>query len=240
MKKLYVILFLLFAFNAWALPPFVFHSGSIATSEITHINTQTYSSTSTDAPTCDKPTGTAQNDLMTAVLVIEAGDDVTSAPSGWTQVYKRPYDFASGQLSEYFYYRVAGASEGASYAWGLSGAREAILIISAFRGTTSIGNHAVTTNTGSSASAVSPAITIQKARNWAIAVASNKYGTTWTPSADPEYTELADVMTEAVSTRISAIVSYREWPSTGSTGDITSTAANADYWNAGHVEIIRD
>jgi hypothetical protein len=77
---------------------------------------------------CNKPTGTAQNDIMFAWIgyrTTTGGANINSVPTGWTVLA------SSTATSDkyYLYYKVAGASEGTSYTWGVSnGGRIAITI----------------------------------------------------------------------------------------------------------------
>jgi hypothetical protein len=79
--------------------------------QITFIATASTQTTSnTTSLTISKPTGTLQNDLMIAVMGGGFSGSSSYSLAGWTQVYTRS---GSGGLT--IFYRVAGASEGASY-----------------------------------------------------------------------------------------------------------------------------
>lgn len=69
--------------------------------------------------TCPKPTGTAERDLMVA-LVWAYEETVSSAPTGWTEREHNQTSNVVGQperFHSYLYHKEAGASEPSSYTW---------------------------------------------------------------------------------------------------------------------------
>lgn len=68
----------------------------------------------------DKPTGTAENDIMFALVKRLTANTWSTVPSGWTLIASD--DDSASTTSHDLYYRVAEASEGASYQWIQSGA----------------------------------------------------------------------------------------------------------------------
>lgn len=81
--------------------------------------------------TVDKPTGTAENDIMFAVVKRLTANSWSTVPTGWTLLASD--DDTASTTSHDLYYRVAGASEGASYQWVQSGASRCGGSIYAFR-----------------------------------------------------------------------------------------------------------
>lgn len=79
----------------------------------------------------DKPTGTAENDILFAVVKRLTANSWSTVPTGWTLLASD--DDANSTTSVDLYYRVAGASEGASYQWIQSGASRCGGSIYAFR-----------------------------------------------------------------------------------------------------------
>jgi len=77
------------------------------------------SAQSQNSLTITKPTGTVQNDVMIANIYVVGTDPNITAPSGWTLVLDT-FDGTTARLSTY--YKVAGASEPASYQWTFGGA----------------------------------------------------------------------------------------------------------------------
>lgn len=74
-----------------------------------------YNSSSSVSIVITKPTGTADNDIMFALLKLSGGSlaDPTTVPTGWTLGAKRTGD---ANNTYWVYYKVA-ASEGADYTW---------------------------------------------------------------------------------------------------------------------------
>lgn len=78
--------------------------------------------------TCDKPTGTTQNDLMLAYVTRKGfNTDPSVVPGGWTQAAKQ---VDASTYTRWVYWKVAGASEGASYTfeWAADASRIGISI----------------------------------------------------------------------------------------------------------------
>ena len=100
------------------------------TGRISFINSaQTQTNGSTADITINKPTNTAQNDLMVAIIgMTTAATRTWTSPAGWTEVL----DSTGFMVS----YKVAGASEGASYTFSQSGpsTRASSGIIVTYRG----------------------------------------------------------------------------------------------------------
>jgi len=68
-----------------------------------------------DTLTINKPTGTVQGDLMIAVISANGSSGTWTSPAGWTEVADE-----GSRPNLCFSYRVAGASEGASYTFTCS------------------------------------------------------------------------------------------------------------------------
>ena len=234
-----ILLILLAATQAFAGGIISFPGGS---SELSFINSATSGSTSTSTLTIAKPENTAQYDFMVATLALDSASDlINSVPTGWTELY----DTQLGERAhrQYAYWKVAEASEGDDYSWGLSEADEicgGIITIRSSIGQPSIGNYAVSTANASETSAVAPSITIQKTGNWVIGVASSRYGTTWDPpGGSPTFSERFDYRTAASDTATSITAATAEFASTGASSDKTFTATDADYWKAAQIEVQR-
>jgi hypothetical protein len=88
-------------------------------SGIVRASTSTSVATTADAGlTIDKPTGTSAGDLLVSCLALNGSSVASSgAPAGWTR-----FAAATGVTNPrvYGYYKVADASEPASYRWGFS------------------------------------------------------------------------------------------------------------------------
>lgn len=86
------------------------------------------SATAVDSTTCNKPSGTAQGDLLTALIL--SVDDEAMTISGWTEDYsKNDSSYGDNVLTFKVFSKIAGANEPASYsitgytgyfiAWGI-------------------------------------------------------------------------------------------------------------------------
>lgn len=93
------------------------------------INSATVESASTNSAVCNKPTNTAQDDIMFALVSQgSAGGYSNAVPSGWTSLGQNN----SGNFNQLFY-KVAGGSEGASYTWGFAGSQQTKVTIVTYR-----------------------------------------------------------------------------------------------------------
>jgi hypothetical protein len=106
-----------------------------ARAAITHVGAV---SATTDSTTLSlaKPAGTAQNDVLVATVFVAGSNAVTAA--GWTPVAGADAVATSGDGRLVSFYKVAGASEPASYGFGTAGSggatRKATAGISVYRG----------------------------------------------------------------------------------------------------------
>lgn len=98
-------------------------------SATSYINTAGNGSSSTSSIACNKPTNTAENDIM--IAVVGHLESSVTPPSGWTFL-KKVNIYSTFYVS--YYYKVAGASEPSSYTWGFSSSSSARVQISTYRG----------------------------------------------------------------------------------------------------------
>ena len=82
-------------------------------------NTQYGSETASNTITVTKPTGTLENEVMVAFIQHRDSTGSLTPPSGWTLLQSQATSGgSSGNTSKaYTYYKLAGASEPASYDW---------------------------------------------------------------------------------------------------------------------------
>ena len=78
---------------------------------IVHVDTQSAHAANTDTVTVTKPTGTQANDFLIAFIAIEDETQDPAAPGGWTELG----DLVASIQRFACFWKVAGASEGASY-----------------------------------------------------------------------------------------------------------------------------
>jgi len=94
-----------------------------------------YNSSGSTSALVSKPTGVVPGDIMFAyILHVNGVDRLNSIPAGWL-----PFDGVTGRhkngnYNQALYYKVAGASEPASYTFGLAANSKFAVTISAYRG----------------------------------------------------------------------------------------------------------
>ena len=200
---------------------------------ITYRANATATFTTTSTLTINKPTGTVENDVMIACLVINP-ETINSVPDGWTLLYN---SIINGTIAErqYTYWKLAGASEGSSYSWGTTGntsGRGAIISYDGCDTTTPIGN---TTDNGASNSRtpVGLSINIQRTNGVALWVCAESY----TNAIDQPsgYTERVESLGA-----ISIEISEEDYASTGATGDKSGDVGTLTQWRCVHIELLRE
>jgi hypothetical protein len=126
-----------------------------------------------------KPTGVVEGGVMVAT-VTAAGTGSITTPSGWTVIK----NVAGTALRQVTYYKVAGASEAASYSWSLGSSRAASGGIVDYRGVNqTVPVDATASATGESGNAAVPSVTTSAANDLVLSAASFATKTTVTPDA---------------------------------------------------------
>lgn len=98
---------------------------------ITGIVPTVYDNSASVSAVVNKPVGVVQNDIMFAyVMHNNATDRLNSIPSGWIELGRHK----NGSSNQALFYKVAGASEPATYAFGLSANSRFAVTINAYRG----------------------------------------------------------------------------------------------------------
>lgn len=185
--------------------------------------------------TINKPTGTAQNDVMIASVAVRPNTVTITAPSGWTLV--RRVDNATATANSLAVYRkAAGASEPASYTWTVSTHTGATGGIQTFAGvdTTTPIDVENGQNTPNGTAHGTPTVTTTVANTMLVTShgVSNPGPNHWTPPTG---------MTEAFDDfgGIEAIEgNYVLQATAGATGAKSATSAVADSGNA-HILALR-
>lgn len=95
----------------------------------TYINVAHYNSASSASAACSKPTNTADNDIMFAVVMRNVAAAPTTVPAGWTELGNH----TNGVYQQRLYWKLA-ASEGASYTWAWAAAASTAITIATYRG----------------------------------------------------------------------------------------------------------
>jgi hypothetical protein len=176
----------------------------------------------------NKPTGVAQGDVMLAT-VTATGTGTVTAPSGWTVVKST----TGTALRQATYYKVAGASEPASYSWSLGTSRAAsggIVDYSGVNQTAPV--DASTTASGASGNAVAASITTSAANDRVLAAVS--FATSTTVTADSTTTERYDGSSSSTTGEAADLVQA----TAGATSAKTATpAASGSVWIAATVAL---
>jgi hypothetical protein len=155
-------------------------SAAPAGAAIAYVNANSASST-TATLTITKPTNTATADVLVAT-VAGAGTNTITAPAGWTLLVSTASPGAT--MRQLTYFKVATASEAASYAFTSSAARNMSGGIIALRGANAdVPIDAVAEASGASGNAVAPAVTTSAANDWVITSGSVARNATFTAAA---------------------------------------------------------
>jgi hypothetical protein len=130
-----VVLLALFLGAASAQGQIAFRAAASATaSGITPAFRAAASATTTGATlTITKPSGTAVNDVLVASVAVTPSTAAIMPPSGWTLV-RRMNNTGPTSNSLAVYYKAAGSSEPASYAWSVGGSSFTVGGIQGFTG----------------------------------------------------------------------------------------------------------
>jgi hypothetical protein len=143
----------------------------------------------------NKPSGTAAGDLMVLSIAARSSNATITPPAGWTLLLSNtetttPTTTPTSKLSTY--YKIAGASEPASYNWS-SGTSESVASLVSFSGVdattpfdgvTPLG----TPNTSATTTQTAPSITPASSNDWLVTVheqastpCSTSFASGWTP-----------------------------------------------------------
>jgi hypothetical protein len=130
--------------------------------------------------------------------VVAAGTGAIATPTGWTAIKNVTQGTALRQAS---FYKVATASEAASYSWNLSTSRAASGGICNYNGVnTTVPVDATASAVGESGNATAPAVTTSDANDQVLVAGSFAAATTVTPAAGTN--ELFDVASSANTTDV--------------------------------------
>ena len=182
-------------------------------------------SSATATWTLTKPTGAAQNDVLLAVLTTGSISLVSTPPTGWAQVWSQDQ---GTEQTQHVYRKVAGASEPASYDFGLNGSEIGPWAIVAVTGadTTTPINTSASGTTGASTSHTTPSITPTVDACLLVATYSNNAAsTTVTYTAPAGMTEQFDL---AEGTSFIALSGHTEVQATAAAVTKTATSSGSD------------
>lgn len=179
----------------------------------TWVGAETATPASSTSLVINKPSGTAQNDLMVAIVNVPSTTRTWTPPAGWTDVSP---GFGIG-----VYYKTAGASEGSSYTFTASGSGVNNGIIMTFR-------NAAWDTIGTSATGTTitiPAITLASNNSTVIAFAREGTSGVYTGDiSDDSYTYVYKAVTSNASWM--AVTAIKEGVASGSTGTVSAGTFN--------------
>lgn len=185
----------------------------------------------TSSLTINVPAGASSGDVMIASVAVNPSSVTITAPAGWTLI-RQTAQGAGNSSRLATYYRVAGASEPASYSWTLNGAHAgAVGGIMSFSGVDNTSPIDVENGaaTNSSLNHQAPSLTTGQDDGMLVTVHEYASSSTWTaPGGMTEAVDIAS-LTPNNTAGISMQMNYEARPTAGATGTRTAVAsANAD------------
>ncbi|MCK9370985.1 hypothetical protein M0R04_13830 [Candidatus Dojkabacteria bacterium] len=180
--------------------------------------------------TVNKPTDTAENDVIFAFITRRNAGTISAVPSGWTLIGNQAGD---GGYAMSLYYKVAGASEPASYDWETSLSSNVKITNATFRGGFNYSNPiSLVSNTqynGVDAinRAASMTTSVVTASMIFFAGASDASATTYTKPSAPT-TDWVEVYDGGDTTSdLWQEICHMTWSSSGATGDMDATMSQS-------------
>lgn len=178
--------------------------------------------------TLTKPAGTVAGDLLVAVIM-QAKEATTAptAPTGWTQSGSIAGGARAGANgASAVFTKVAGASEGASYAFtSTATANGAIWAVTGADTTTPVEILPAWASTGTTAAIAAASVTTTSAGDVLLGAFSVLYGTAAVTFSTP--TGMTAVGTQRAGNYLSSAFFHQALTAAGATGTRTSTASNA-------------
>jgi len=186
--------------------------------------------------TCNKPTGTANGDVLIAAVAFAGGSSKTvSPPLGWTEFRRINYGTTLGVT---LYRKAAGSSEGTSYKWAFSTVSQAVVnIVALMNASTDYTTYAFASATQGSGTAIkSPSLGVEVVDGTLLTFAASTAGGPSGPGMTPPvgYTEATD---DAQRTGRVLQSSYLNGPALGDTGDKITTNSASGSWIGVHLYI---
>jgi YD repeat-containing protein len=177
--------------------------------------------------TLTKPTGTVEGDVMVAQVAVAGGSGTSTAtPSGWTKIDGKNN---STSVRSVAYYRVATATEPASWSFGFGSSQDAAGGIAAYSGVkaASVVNAFASGTASSTTAHPAPSVSTTEAGTMVVAMFGLKQGITLSPPEGmAERWDTASTGATA-SNRITASLADAPQAASGATGTRTATSATA-------------
>jgi hypothetical protein len=174
----------------------------------------------TNGKTVNKPTGAAAGDLLLATLEIDEDPATVTGPTGWTMLLDTVGAPGTGQaFHTQVWWKLAGASEPASYAWTISGAPWVDIGLVAYKSVNQASPIDVSAgrDAGTTTAPTTPSVTTTGPNELVVALYVNFESGSWTPGSG--MTERYDFDSNEATDVVQA--------SAGATGAKTSTNSSS-------------
>lgn len=206
----------------------LFFGGRSVEAAIAYRSAASASATTGTSLTVSKPSGTVSGDVLITAIAVRPSTATITAPAGWTLIRTVTQTSESGSTNRLStYYKAAGGSEPASYAWGFSssvgGVVAGVLSFSGVSNTSPIDVSSSSTTTTLTSSASSVTTTV--ANSMIISVHETPSSLQYSPPAG--MTEVVDrsSLTPADLLGIMLGMNYGTKSAVGVTGSKTATAS---------------
>lgn len=212
--------------------------GSVS-AQIALRGTATTSTSTNTSLTINKPTGVTTGDLMLVCITKGNNSGTNPSLSGWTLLSGGVLNGAS--IRGAVLYKVATASEGASYTFALgTGVNSSVGTIVAFSGVNTTTPFDVTANTISLSSSSSSTLTASGYTTVTPGAAVVLFGmsadnntfSNWSTTSPGSLTEIADVNVNTSNDDLTVGAAWALKSNTGATGNGTVTQSASDRWGA--------
>lgn len=188
-----------------------------------------------------KPAGVVERDVLIASVALSPNTATVSSPAGWILVLDTP-QAAVNSSRLVTYYKVAGASEPASYTWTVSGVSISVAVgISAFGGIDTASPIVVSAAAATPTSLTHSAPSVSPNVPSGVLVTSHEYASSSSWAPPNGMTEAVDVATSPTlpATGVTLSMNYKALSGAGATGGQIATAANNADAGAAHSLILR-
>lgn len=189
------------------------------------VNVSNYDVFSTTSATCDKPTDTADGDIMFALVMRNSTTDPSSVPSDWALAGSMPATYG-----RWLYWKVAD-NEGSNYTWEWASGAKTSITITTYRGGFDItdpidvvSNSAYTTS-NTTVRAASMNVTAVNSPLLFFATFYRTSSTTFTKPSVPTVDWVEDYDGGSTSPDFWREVASMVWSGSGATGDMDATAS---------------
>lgn len=191
----------------------------------TFVQVQQYDNSSSSSATVNKPTGTADNDIMFAVVMRRTSTAPNTVPTGWALLGSH----VNGIYQQRLYWKLA-ASEGSNYTWGWSSNDKTAITIATYRGGFDtldpidvVSNTEFVTTPNTTVRAASMNVTSSNSSLFWFGTIYSTTVRTWTKPSIPTTDWVEDYDGGKTSSDFSRTIDSMVWAGSGATGDMDGT-----------------